>query len=216
MTDEEFTYFECDNAYFRRRNGLSLTSIHDVLHGDRWVPYVGDCLRPAMFGDRVPDPAPGARDALSVMLTAEGRRNIIQTGPESGSGTTDAMVSAARKRILDAGGQLIVWAVLQEDTYETVFGDSRYLHLHGVALDQQSAAKLAALGAAEGHPFHKWCLRDYRLILRDDMPFVGGSHTDADEWTINEFIRLLGEINEGQTASPLAIGDGRRLRLPDE
>src|SRR6185437_12873369 len=66
MTVDDFTFFECDNAYFRRRNVLSDGSVHDVLHGDRWVPYEGDCLRPAVFGDIVSDPAPDARDASSV------------------------------------------------------------------------------------------------------------------------------------------------------
>lgn len=208
MTADEFTHFEC-NAYFRRRNALSEASIHDVLHGDRWVPYEGDCLRPAVFGDLVPDPAPDAPDASSVRLTADGRRNIVRPADHS-----DKALKGTQHRISDAGGRLQVWAVLHEDTYETALGDGSYLHLRGVALDESNAGRLAALGAAEGHSTDRWHLRGYSLTLRDGMPFVEGSHTIADEWTINDFIRLVGEINEGQSASSLAVGDDRRLRLP--
>ena len=211
MTADKFTYFECDNAYFRRRNALSDASIHDVLHGDRWVPYEGDCLRPAVFGDEVPDPAPDASDALSVRLTAEGRRNIVRTAELS-----EQALTATQHRILDAGGRLQVWAVLHEDTYETAFGDGLYLHIGGVALDEPSARRLAALGTAEGHPTDRWHVRECSLTLQDGMPFVDGSHTIADEWTINDFIRLIGEISGSQSASSLVLSDDRRLRLPDD
>ena len=209
MTADEFTYFECDNAYFRRWNALSDASIHDVLHGDRWVPYEGDCLRPARLRRQVPDPAPDATDAPSVRLTADGRRNIVRSLIYS-----DEALKATQHRISDAGGRLQVWAVLHEDTYETAFGDGFYLHLRGVALDEPGAGRLAALGAAEGHSTDRWHVREYSLTLRDGMPFIDGSHTIADEWTINDFIRLVGEIEEGQSTSSLAVSDDRRLRLP--
>lgn len=64
-TGTPYTYYEHDNAYFRRLNrpGLVGKSIDDVLHGDKWVPYKGDCLKPAAFGDEVPDPLGGKKEA---------------------------------------------------------------------------------------------------------------------------------------------------------
>jgi hypothetical protein len=58
-----YTYFEHDNAYFRRLNRDDRSSIDDVLHGDKWVPYTGDRLKPAYFGDEVPDPLGGKKEA---------------------------------------------------------------------------------------------------------------------------------------------------------
>jgi hypothetical protein len=59
VTGKAYTYFEKDNAYFRRLNGPGVhdaASIDDVLHGDKWVPYKGDALAPVVFGDEVDDP----------------------------------------------------------------------------------------------------------------------------------------------------------------
>jgi hypothetical protein len=36
---------------------------------------------------------------------------------------------------VEAGGVLDVWAILDEDTCETVFGDRFYLYVKGLALD---------------------------------------------------------------------------------
>jgi hypothetical protein len=59
ITGKTYTYYEKDNAYFRRLErpgGHDAASIDDVLHGDKWVPYKGDRLAPVVFGDRVDDP----------------------------------------------------------------------------------------------------------------------------------------------------------------
>ena len=53
----EFSYFDLDGACFRRRNNGFTESVDDVLRGGEWVPYTGsDRLKPAPFGDEIPDP----------------------------------------------------------------------------------------------------------------------------------------------------------------
>lgn len=58
MSASPYTYFELDNAKFRRleKPGRVSRSIDDVLHGSTWVPYKGDRLAPATFGDEIDDP----------------------------------------------------------------------------------------------------------------------------------------------------------------
>jgi hypothetical protein len=49
-------------------------------------------------------------------------RNILHIGPPQREGHTEitqAMADTVRRRIEDAGGRLVVWAVLHEDVYET-------------------------------------------------------------------------------------------------
>ncbi len=73
-------------------------------------------------------------------------------GPPQYPGETEitpAMVESVRQRIKDAGGILTVWAVLNEDVYETQFGDGFYLHVHGLALNSEDAQRLAALGGGD-------------------------------------------------------------------
>ena len=53
MTADEFTYSQCDNAYFRRRNALGDASIHDVLHGLA-VAQPGASLRSGLWFKGVP------------------------------------------------------------------------------------------------------------------------------------------------------------------
>lgn len=45
------TYYRHDNALFRKCMGDSdsRVAVDDVLQGDRWVPYNGDCLEPVFF-----------------------------------------------------------------------------------------------------------------------------------------------------------------------
>ena len=55
----EFSYFEHENARYRRRNVPPFRAVDDVLHGDSWVPYKGDRLAPGLFGDQIEDPLGG-------------------------------------------------------------------------------------------------------------------------------------------------------------
>jgi hypothetical protein len=61
LDPEGYTFFEHDNAHFRRLNKPPFREIDDVLHGKKWVPYKGDKLEPAMFGDECADPLGGGR-----------------------------------------------------------------------------------------------------------------------------------------------------------
>lgn len=56
---DEFSYFEHDNAYFRRKTQPPFRGVDDVLYRGTWVPYFGDKLKPALFGDPCPDPLGG-------------------------------------------------------------------------------------------------------------------------------------------------------------
>lgn len=55
------TFFDYDNAKFRRRAGADplFRGVHDVLAGDQWKPYAGDKLAPGLYGDEIPDPSGG-------------------------------------------------------------------------------------------------------------------------------------------------------------
>ena len=78
------------------------------------------------------------------------KRNVLRVGPPEHPGETEitpAMVETVRQRIKDAGGILTVWAVLNEDVYESQFGDEFYLHVRGIALNSADADKLVALAA---------------------------------------------------------------------
>src|SRR5208282_2449522 len=82
----------------------------------------------------------------------EKRRNVLRIGPPEHPGETEitsAMVETVRQRIKGAGGTLTVWAVLNEDVYETSFGDGFYLHVSGIALDSADAERLVALGGGD-------------------------------------------------------------------
>ena len=43
------------------------------------------------------------------------------------------MAEAVTVRIRQAGGKLVVWAVLREDVYESRYGDRFYLHVRVLA-----------------------------------------------------------------------------------
>jgi hypothetical protein len=52
---------------------------------------------------------------------------------------------SVRQRIKEAGGVLTVWAVPNEDVYETQFGDGFYIHARDLALNSTDAQSLAAI-----------------------------------------------------------------------
>jgi hypothetical protein len=121
---------------------------------------------------------------------------------------SSAMLDAARARFADAGGTLVVWAVLREDLYETRTGDGRYLHLRGLALDAAAAERLAALPPA--HALVRWHVRSYRLGLDGDRPCLLAPLPPGEELTIDDIVALLCEIPPGGTESRLNTGAGRR------
>ena len=142
-------------------------------------------------------------------------RNILKLGPPKYPGEveiTPAMVESVRQRIKDAGGSLTVWAVLNEDVYETQFGDGFYLHAHGLALDSADAQRLADL--AGNSEWVKWHVRSYRLGLENDLPVFTAQWHPEEEFRIGDFVVLLCEIPPGGTASKLLTGTGHRKDGP--
>jgi hypothetical protein len=143
-------------------------------------------------------------------------RNILKLGPPKYPGEveiTPAMVETVRQRIKDAGGTLTVWAVLNEDVYETQFGDGFYLHAYGLALNSADADRLAALGG-DDKKLVKWHVRSYRLGLENDLPVFTAPWHPEEEFRIGDFVVLLCEIPLGGTASKLLTGTGLRKDGP--
>jgi len=137
-------------------------------------------------------------------------RNILHIGPPRREGDpeiTPAMADAVRTRIQDAGGKLVVWAVLQEDVYETRFGDGFYLHVRGIALNSNDAQTLAEL--AGDSEWVKWHVKGYQLGLENAQPAFRRSWSKEEEFTIGDFVGILAGIPPGKTASRLCTGVGR-------
>ncbi len=149
-------------------------------------------------------------------MSFEDKRNVLRIGPPEHPGETEitpAMVESVRQRIRDAGGILTVWAVLNEDVYETSYGDGFYLHAHGLALNSADAERLAALGGGDKE-LEKWHVRSYRLGLENDLPVFTEPWRDEEEFRIGDFVELLCEIPLGGTASKLLTGTGHRKDGP--
>ena len=149
-------------------------------------------------------------------MSFEDKRNVLRIGPPEHPGETEitpAMVESVRQRIKDAGGILTVWAVLNEDVYETDFGDGFYLHVRGIALVSADAERLVALGGGD-KKLEKWHVRSYRLGLENDLPVFTEPWRDEEEFTISQFVVILCEIPPGGTASKLHTGSGWRKDGP--
>lgn len=147
-------------------------------------------------------------------------RNILKIGPDKRpiyDEITPAMVESVRQRIVDAGGELVVWAVLHEDTYETKYGDGYYVHVKGIALNSIDAQRLVDM--AGDSSYVKWSVKSYRLILDNGVPAFAFPWTRSEEFTIGDFVAILAEIPQGDTASRLHTGnvyrkDGPFIELP--
>jgi len=149
-------------------------------------------------------------------MSFEDKRNVLRIGPPEHPGETEitpAMVETVRQRIKGAGGILTVWAVLNEDVYETQLGDGFYLHVHGLALNSADAERLAALGGGDSE-WVKWHVRSYRLGLKDNAPVFTALWRPEEEFRIGDFVALLCEIAPGGTASKLLTGTGHRKDGP--
>jgi hypothetical protein len=110
----------------------------------------------------------------------------------------------ARER---AGGRLIVWTVLREDRYETIFGDGFYLHVRGLALNEGDGQSLAGLAEPDG--YIRRHVRSYEVGLKDGAPALLVRRKPEEEFKVGEILALLGEIAPGATASKLYTGAGR-------
>lgn len=120
--------------------------------------------------------------------------------------------AAAIARVDAAGGALAVWGVLYEDLYETRLGDGFYLSLRGVALNEADAHKLVAL--APSGELTRWHVRRYLLHLADASLRLGAPPAREEEFTVEDFVALLGEIPESGGASRLLVGSGADGRAP--
>lgn len=161
----------------------------------------------------------GSTTNTTTPITDE--RNVLRIGQRACAGSieiTRAMFDTVSARIKDAGGVLIVWAVLEEDTYETMFGDGFYLHVEGIALNSDDAQRLADVPPKK-HTGTKWHVKSYRLGLVKERPAILDPWPSSDEFTIGDFVAILSEIGPGETASKIHYGrgtrkDGLRLELP--
>jgi hypothetical protein len=82
------------------------------------------------------------RHRPEALMPVYDERNILHIGTpqrEGDSEITPAMADAVRRRIQEAGGKLLVWAVLHEDRYETLYGDGFYIHVKALALNSNDA-----------------------------------------------------------------------------
>ena len=149
-------------------------------------------------------------------MSSEDKRNLLRIGPPEHPGGTEitpAMAESVRQRINDAGGALTVWAVLEEDVYETQFGDGFYLHARGLALNSADADRLVALSGGDSK-LVKWHVRSYRLGLKDNAPVFTALWRPEEEFRIGDFVAILCEIPPGGTASKLLTGTGHRKDGP--
>ena len=147
-------------------------------------------------------------------------RNILHIGPPQREGDTEitpAMADTVRQCIMDAGGKLLVWAVLHEDRYETLYGDGFYIHVRGIALNAKDAHVLADL-AGESE-WVRWHIKGYELGLENGQPAFLKSWSEEEEFRIGDFVEILSTMAPGQTASKLCTGtrwwrDGPFIELP--
>ena len=134
-------------------------------------------------------------------------RNILHIGPPQREGDTEitpAMADAVRQRIQVAGGKLLVWAILHEDRYETLYGDGFYIHVRGIAFNSKDARALAEL-AGESE-WVRWHIKGYELGLENGQPAFLKSWSEEEEFTINDFVEILAEIPPDKNASRLCTG----------
>lgn len=142
-------------------------------------------------------------------------RNVLHIGPPQRKGApeiTPAMAEAVAARIREAGGKLVVWAVLREDVYESRYGDGFYLHVRGIAFNSKDAHALAEL-AGESE-WVKWHVKGYELGLENGLPAFLRSWPESDEFTIGDFVAILAEMLPGGSPSKLHTGTGWRKDGP--
>ena len=155
-------------------------------------------------------------------MPVDDERNILHIGPPPRGGgreITQAMADAVRRRIEDAGGKLVVWAILSEDAYETSFGDGLYLHVAGIALNSEDAYALAAL--AGDSRWLRWHVRSYQIGLENGQPAFLEPWSKQEEFTIAHFVEVIAGIPAGKAASKLCTGtsfykDGPFVELPSK
>jgi hypothetical protein len=153
-------------------------------------------------------------------MPVDDERNVLHVGPRAGNTEiTPAMAETVRRRIAETGGKLVVWAVLNEDTYETSFGDGFYIHVAGIALNSEDAHALVALAGET--PYVRWHVRRYELGLVNGLPAFLQPWSKQEEFTIAHFVEILADMPAGKAASKLCTGtsfykDGPFVELPSK
>jgi hypothetical protein len=96
-------------------------------------------------------------------------------------------IQALSARLKD--GPLTVWATLQEDNYETFFGDGYYAYVDKVFLTPTAAAR--AIEATQDHPMIKWHIRRYDLIGSGENIRIRPAPTEQEPTTIEVIAKKL-------------------------
>ena len=113
------------------------------------------------------------------------------------------MLDALCARIRQAGGALRFWGVLSEDTYETAFGDGRYLHLEAADLDEDRAHRLA--NAAGGGPDIRWHVMPYTIGIADGLPTMLEERPLSEEFDLDRIVEILLRIPLDGTSSGMPV-----------
>lgn len=100
----------------------------------------------------------------------------------------------------------MIWGVLNEDTYETAFGDGLFLHLRAIALAEADAQRLVDMASAD--PAYAWHVRPYHLGLLDGLPKMQTSWPRNEEFTLDDVVAILLEIAPDGTSSEVLTGSG--------
>jgi hypothetical protein len=81
------------------------------------------------------------------------------------------------RAVVEAGGEIPLWIVLEEDTYETYYGDGCFREFSGAFRTEEEARKAAAAAALHTH------IRKARLVAKGDhlslvIPATDKTHFD--------------------------------------
>lgn len=127
---------------------------------------------------------PTLADRNSVIVSNEAGADLRWT-------VTAATLLTVQQRLVQAGGRLPVWAIMEEDTYETAFGDGFYLHLRAIAWSAVDAELLMQRMPKASDC--RWHCRSYELGLRDGQPALSHSWPREEEFYLAELLRLIAE-----------------------
>ena len=122
-------------------------------------------------------------------------RNTFTVSDEAGTDphwtVTAVVLQHVKQRVKRAGGTLPVWAIMDEDTYETTLGDGFFLHLRAVAWSASEAEQVLQQLPIE--PMVRRHLRSYELGLRDGQPALLQPWPAEEEFHFAQLLRLVAE-----------------------
>ncbi|MBO1081820.1 hypothetical protein [Roseomonas haemaphysalidis] len=122
-------------------------------------------------------------------------RNTFTVSDEAGTDpqwtVTAAVLQRVHQRLKQAGGTLPVWAIMDEDTYETFFGDGFYLHLRAIAWSANDAEQM--LQQMPSEHMTSWHLRSYTLGVHNDRPALLHPWPKSEEFYLAQLLRLVAE-----------------------